>query len=601
MAIVLVTTLVALLVNAVALLAYEASALRDAHIADFRTQAEILGRASVAAIAFNDRKAASHDLMLLRAREDIDAAAIYDAKGTLFAEYARAGYAEPPRSAAAAGHRIEGDNVALFHPVVEQGEAVGMVYLSGRTGLRDRLLGYLAILGGVIVLALGVSWAFSVWLQRSITAPIQHVAAAARQVVERRDFSVRARKTTEDEIGMLADALNNMLADLEREISERREAEGALKVADRRKDEFLATLAHELRNPLAPIRNALYLLKSAKNDEPAAAEARAIINRQVNQMVRLVDDLLDVSRITTGKLALRRAATDLRDIARNALEATEPLARARQLDLRVDLPSSSAPINADATRLAQVFINLLSNAVKFTDQGGRIAFSAALDGPDVVVSVADTGIGIAPQMLDKLFEIFTQADQSLERSAGGLGVGLWLSRGLVELHGGTLAAKSEGLGRGAQFIVRIPGIALSREPVARDARGAGRAPPPPKRRILLVDDNLDFVNTFAAMLRGLGEDVHVEHDGEAALTAAARLRPEIAFLDIGLPKMNGYDLARSLRRLPETAHSILVAVTGWGQPKDLEAAKDAGFDEHMVKPVDLDRVLGILGRASTRL
>ncbi|HUQ73309.1 MAG TPA: ATP-binding protein [Burkholderiales bacterium] len=596
MAIALGTTLVALLVNGIALIAYEVTAFREAHMADLRTQAAIIGRATAAAIAFSDRTTAMKDLLMLSAREDIIAAAVYDSKGNLFAEYVRGGGEKLPPRAGPPGHHFQGDQVSLMYPVVEEGETTASVYLRGRTGLQERLHGYLLILGGVFALALGVAWAFSAWLQSTITGPIQHVAAAAREVVERRDYSVRARKTSDDEIGVLADGLNRMLADLEREIRERTEAEDALKVADRRKDEFLATLAHELRNPLAPIRNSLYLMKLTEADPQASAKARAVIERQVNQMVRLVDDLLDVSRITTGKLALRRERADLLDIVRSALEAVAPQAAARQLEVRSYLPSPGTPVNVDATRLSQVFTNLLSNAVKFSNVAGRIDFRVALEGDNLVASVADTGIGVAPETLARLFEIFTQADHSLERTVGGLGVGLWLSRRLVELHGGTLEGASEGLGKGAAFTVRIPGVALARE--ARPAAGAtpGARPANASRKILIIDDNADFANTFAQLLRSMGEDAQVEYDGGSGLSAARLMRPEIVFLDIGMPGMNGYDVARQLRAAPETANCRLVAVTGWGQPRDRALASEAGFDEHMVKPLDLDRVRAILAR-----
>jgi two-component system, sensor histidine kinase len=594
LAVMLATTLIALTANGVALLVYEMGSLRDAYLADLRAQAEIIGRASAAALAFGDPKAAAQDLVILRARDDIRSAAIYDAKGALFARYARANAEAAPATPGAAGGRAEGDDFTLFHPVFEQAELVGTVYLRGHTGLRERLLGYLTILGAVMAGALGLAWLFSIWLRRSITDPIQDVALAARQVVERRDYSVRAKKTTQDEIGLLADAMNNMLQELEREIRERRDVQRALQLADLRKDQFLATLAHELRNPLAPIRNSLVLMELGQNDPRALADARAIMDRQVNQLVRLVDDLLDVSRISTGKLVLRRARVDLREVARNALEAVMPLAQARRQDLRARLPQAASPVNADATRLAQVLINLLNNAVKFTDPGGRIDFDISLEGPDLVAHVRDTGIGIDPGTIGRLFEIFSQADQSLERSTGGLGVGLWLSRRLVELHGGTLESRSEGRGKGAEFTVSIPGIAVQ-EAASGDERAAAQRHAAARRRVLVVDDNVDFATTFAALLRGLGAEVQVEHDGAAGLAAAERLRPDIAFLDIGMPKLNGYDLARHLRELQRTANCLLVAVTGYAQPADLERAREAGFDEHMVKPVDPGRVRSLLG------
>ena len=597
MAVVIATTVIALLVSAAAMLFYEVRTLRETHLAELRTQAEIIGRASGPALAFKDRKAAAQDLLMLRGRPDIELAALYALDGTLFASYARAGQSGIPPRARAPGYRVEGDSVTLFHAVTDANEDLGTVFLRSSAGLRERMQDYVAILGGVLALSLAVAWLVSVWLQRAVTGPILNVAGAARQVFERRDFSVRAEKRTEDEIGMLADTLNRMLADLEREMTERREAEGAIRAADRRKDEFLATLAHELRNPLAPIRNALYIMQAARDNPAAVGEARAIIERQLGQMVRLVDDLLDVSRITTGKLNLRKEQVDARAVAQSAIEAVEPLARARGHALRVALPPTGVTLDADPTRLAQVFLNLLNNAIKFTDPGGRIDFEVELAAGELVARVRDSGVGIAAEMREEIFEMFAQADRSLERSTMGLGVGLSLARRLVELHCGTISVSSAGPGKGAEFVVRIP-LAGERQPAARDDRvPLARASSARPHRILLADDNLDFASSFATLLRRMGNEVRVEHDGPAALAAAGEFRPEIAFLDIGLPKLNGFDLARRLRGLSATAGSKLVAVTGWGQPSDRQLASEAGFDDYMVKPVEIERIQAILRAA----
>ena len=492
----------------------------------------------------------------------------------------------------------------LFHPIVEKGDTIGTVYVRTRYGLRDRVLAYLGIVGVVMAAALAAALALLAWMQRAFTRPILDVTDAARAVVERRDYSVRAGRSTEDEIGVLADAFNSMLKEVEtrsqalvasneslqREMLERVEAENALRVADRRKDEFLATLAHELRNPLAPIRNALYLLQSAGEDAKLATSARGMIERQLHQMVRLVDDLLDVSRISTGKLALRRERVELRSVAQNAIEAVEPLFHARGHTLKVEMPPAGVYVNADPTRLAQVFLNLLNNAAKFTDPGGRVDFTLKVEASELVARVRDNGIGIAPETREMIFDMFAQADRSLERSAMGLGVGLSLSRRLVELHGGTIEVQSEGIGRGSEFIVRIP---VPSTDVARELR-ASRAPlrNGVRHRILLADDNRDFATSLAALLRSMGNEVRVEHDGAAALEAAGEFKPDFAFLDIGLPKLNGFDLAKKLR----TAHAsgILVAVTGWGQATDRELAREAGFDHYIVKPVEIDRIQSIL-------
>jgi two-component system, sensor histidine kinase len=295
-----------------------------------------------------------------------------------------------------------------------------------------------------------------------------------------------------------------------------------------------------------------------------------------------------VSRISTGKLALRRERAELRSVVQNAIEAVEPLFHSRGHTLKAELPPPGVYVHADPTRLSQVYLNLLHNAAKFTDPGGRVDFRVILEGGELAASVRDNGIGIAPEMREVIFEMFAQADRSLERAATGLGVGLSLSRRLVELHGGTIEVKSEGIGRGAEFIVRIPGAGVAPE----HAPAPGRDLRDSRHRILLADDNRDFTVSLAALLRSMGNDVRVEHDGAAALAAAEEYQPDFAFLDIGLPKLNGFDLARKL--CSRKAPCILVAVTGWGQESDLKLARDAGFDDYIVKPVELDRVQSIL-------
>jgi signal transduction histidine kinase len=572
MVVVLAVALVALLVNAVVLVVYEVRTYRQALLVETRAQASLLGRAAAPALAFNDRKEANAALASLKGRGDVVAAALYGPDGKVFASY---GPSEPP-----------GNVVRVSREIVEGGQRLGSVELVTRSALRERILAFAGILVAVMVVALGAALLLSAWLQRVLTQPILDIDAAARSVVGRRDFTVRARRTTDDEIGVLAEAFNRMLEEVEASHAE-------LRGADRRKDEFLATLAHELRNPLAPIRNALYLLRAAPPDAPSSHEARAMIERQVNQMVRLIDDLIDVSRITTGKLALRRERVEVGAVARSAIEAVEPAMRARRHELKVDLPGTPVYVSADATRLAQVFLNLLNNACKFTEPGGHIAFSLSLEHGMLVGRVRDDGIGIPAHQLQSVFEMFNQADRSLERTAGGLGVGLALSRRLVELHGGSIEARSGGDGRGAEFVVRIPALGADAGP-ASGAGGRSAAAGHARRRILLVDDNRDYVDSLAAVLQAEGNDVRVEHDGAAGLDAAVAFRPEYAFLDIGMPGLNGFELARRLRERTETREAILVAVTGFSQPADRTKGKEAGFDRYLVKPVEIDALREIL-------
>jgi signal transduction histidine kinase len=381
------------------------------------------------------------------------------------------------------------------------------------------------------------------------------------------------------------------------EIAERQRAEAALREADRRKDQFLATLAHEMRNPLAPVRNALQIMRLAGDDPVAAEQARDMIERQVQQMVRLVDDLLDISRITRGKVALKTERVGLSSVVADAVETSRPLIEAARHELTVSLPADPIELEADPTRLAQVLSNLLNNAAKYTDPGGRIRLSAGREVGGVTVRVRDTGIGIAPEMLPRIFDLFVQADRSGQRGQGGLGIGLTLVRTLVEMHGGTVEAHSGGPGQGSEFIVRLP-LTRTQQPSSPEGNGQDSpAPELPPRRVLVVDDHVDAAQSLAMLMRILGQDVRTAHDGSQALREARDFQPQVAFLDIGLPGMTGYDLARRFRDQPGGDKVLLVALTGWGQEEDRRRAREAGFNEHLTKPVEPSALEELLARA----
>jgi two-component system CheB/CheR fusion protein len=358
--------------------------------------------------------------------------------------------------------------------------------------------------------------------------------------------------------------------------------------ADRRKDEFLAMLGHELRNPLTPILNCLHVMRRYQPGGSEFEANRRILERQVRHMGRLVDDLLDISRITRGKIQLRVEPVELAGVVERAVAATRPLVEGRRHDLRVALPAEPVWLEADPTRLEQVLANLLNNATKYTEPGGRIELTAAREGREVVLRVRDNGIGITPDLLPRVFELFMQADRSLDRAQGGLGIGLTLVHRLVELHGGRVEAHSAGPGRGSEFIVRLPLPAGSASPQTP----ADEAPPEPaspgrrSTRVLVVDDNRDSAESLAMMFGLDGHEVHLAYDGPAAVEAALAYRPEVIFLDIGLPGLDGYEVARRLRGMPELAGVLLVAMTGYGQEEDRRRCRDAGFDLHLVKPVD---------------
>jgi signal transduction histidine kinase/ActR/RegA family two-component response regulator len=363
-----------------------------------------------------------------------------------------------------------------------------------------------------------------------------------------------------------------------------RRHEQALSAADHRKDIFLATLAHELRNPLAPLRNALELQRRAAGDHKIVEAARAMMERQVGHMVRLVDDLLDMSRITGGRLQLQKRVLALSEVFHVAVETSKPLIEASKHEFTLQVPQQPIYVQADPTRLAQVFANLLNNAAKYTPPGGHIWLTAEMRGGEAAVFVRDTGIGIASDDLPRIFELFTQIAPLLERSKGGLGIGLGLVKGLVELHGGTISATSGGLGKGSEFTVRLPIVATvaNAVDVINDEKPSRQTS---CRRIVVADDLGDAADSLAAMLRMMGHDTRAAYDGVEAVQTVAAFKPDVVFLDIGMPKMNGYDVARSIRSQPDGKYVTLVALTGWGQEQDRRRAADAGFDHHLTKPV----------------
>ena len=372
-----------------------------------------------------------------------------------------------------------------------------------------------------------------------------------------------------------------------REIAAQRDA---LKDADRRKDEFLATLAHELRNPLAPLRHGLDLLRRAP-ESAEAPEIREMMDRQLVHLVRLIDDLLDVSRVSQGKIELRRRVVAAAEIVEAALEASRPLIESSGHALDLDLPEAPIWLDADPTRLEQVVGNLLNNAAKYTPRGGRIRVSLGQEGGEAVMAVADTGLGIPAEMQTRVFDLFAQVSHHLDRSRGGLGIGLALVKQLVVMHGGSVSARSAGAGRGSVFTVRLP---------VTQAAAQEAAPPPAAPvetrplKVLVVDDNEAVAQTVGWMLEAIGHDYRLVHDGRDALAAAREFRPDAILLDIGLPGMDGYEVCRALRREPAFRATPIIAQTGWGQERDKTLASEAGFDRHLVKPVGLDRLESLL-------
>ena len=379
-----------------------------------------------------------------------------------------------------------------------------------------------------------------------------------------------------------------------RDVTERRQSEEALREAmealreaDRRKNEFLALLAHELRNPLAPLRNGLQVMRLASGNENVIAKTRDMMDRQLSHMVRLIDDLLDISRIGSNKMELRRSRVLLADIVSSAVETARPALDAAGLELRVSLPPEPVHLNADLTRLAQVFGNLLNNSAKYTERGGRVRLTAKRAGDEISVAVQDTGIGIPAYALSTIFDLFSQVDRSIERSTGGLGIGLALVKGLIEMHGGTVEAESPGQDQGSTFTVRLPILENRPVPPARIPAGERRDSSGSKRRILVVDDNLDSAESMTMMLQLLENEVRTAHDGLTAVELAEQFRPQVILMDIGMPNLNGYEATQRIREQPWGHGVVIIALTGWGQEEDRTRSKEAGCDGHMVKPVNL--------------
>jgi PAS domain S-box-containing protein len=403
--------------------------------------------------------------------------------------------------------------------------------------------------------------------------------------------NIRPLKTPD---GRLTGAINCFydITERSRLVRQTREQAAALVDLHRRKDEFLAMLSHELRNPLAPIVNALELLRRHNEEDAFQNQIREMMTRQVGRLTRLVDDLLDVSRITTGMIRLHAESISVSDIMGQAAQTVRPLIEQRRHELNVSLPPQATWLHADAARLEQVLVNLLTNAAKYTDEGGRIWLSAGQEDDAVVLRVRDTGVGMAPELLPHIFEMFTQAERSLDRSQGGLGIGLCLVQRLVELHGGTVDVHSA-LGEGSEFVVRLP---VMRTPMATSSSPtvATVEPPGTGRRVLIVDDSVDTAQSLAMLLKTSGHDVRIAHDGQTGLEASLDHTPDGVLLDIGLPGLSGYDVAMRMRQQPGLGHVMFIAMTGYGQGAALQRSQEAGFDHHLVKPADFSKVQEIL-------
>jgi signal transduction histidine kinase/ActR/RegA family two-component response regulator len=588
MRVVLLTTAIAVSVTGLATLVRELFVYQAAWVADLSTEAAILALSTGPALAFDDHALAQRNLDALQARRRVMVAALYSPNGRVYASFVRPGEAPPPLPHPPEGVRSSGDRVEFVQRVQRNGEVLGTIYLRAQYDITRRVEAYIGIFVLGSLLSMVIAYFLSKKLQKGITEPLDAIAAVARDIVSRRDYSLRATKTSDDEIGVVVDAFNKMLEEVQTRSL-------ALADADRRKDEFLATLAHELRNPLAPIRHAVKLLESKSAQEQQHQWARDVISRQVQRMALLLDDLLDVSRITRGRLDLKVEAVDLESLVGTAVETVRPLIEARQHQLSVALPSQRVILMADPLRLSQSLSNLLTNAAKYTDAHGQITLVISLLPDEVIMSVKDTGIGFEPGALPGMFEMFSQVDSAIDRAEGGLGIGLALVKGLIELHGGTIQGFSAGLGLGSEFTIHLP-MTLVIQGAAEPAIEPPNAQLATDTRfkVVVADDNRDAADSLALLLDIGGYHVFVGHSGEEALAIARQRLPDAMILDIGMPDVTGYEVARRIREEPWGKGVLLIAVTGWGQKEDKALAAAAGFDHHLTKPVDPDHVERLL-------
>jgi signal transduction histidine kinase/ActR/RegA family two-component response regulator len=625
MRIVVLTTAIALLAAGIGMLTHDLSVYRDSWVADLDTQASILATSTASALVSGDRSVADRNVAALEVRPTVLVTALYAANGKLYASFVRAGEAPPPLQLQAVVRtaRVSGGSVELIQPIMQNGQRLGAILLRAHHDIGGRALAYLGIFSLVTLMSMLVALLLSTALQKVITEPLDSMANVAREVVTRRDYSLRAHSTTDDEIGFVVEAFNSMLdevqararaleqsnAALTSEVQIRQTAEvalaransrlestmAALKEGDRKKDEFLATLAHELRNPLAPVIHAVKLMESPAADERQRQWGREVIARQVERMALLLDDLLDVSRITRGRLELRKDYVDLQSLVNSAVETARPLIDAKNHTLTLDLPADPVELEVDPLRLSQALSNLLTNAAKYTDAQGHIRLTAYQDEQGLAIRVTDNGIGIESAVIKGLFEMFSQIDSAIDRAEGGLGIGLALVKGLVALHGGSVQATSPGLGQGSEFTIRLPrSVVVERRAASSTKPSAVAVLAGPRGKVVVADDNRDAADSLKLLLELSGYDTFVAYNGQQALDFGARERPSAFILDVGMPDMTGYEVARRIRQQAWGRSALLVAVTGWGQDDDKERAKAAGFDHHFTKPVNPEAVEQVL-------
>ena len=599
LAIVLTSTMVLLLAST-AFIAFELFIFQESTVRQLSTQATIIGYNSTAALLFNDRSSAAHTLAALRAEPHILAASIYAKDGAVFATYVRRGVTElPPLTESMLenpGHVFKNNKLILVRDIEDKGERIGSVRIvSDLTEFSARLKRYLVIVGLVFLLSIGAAVAMSSGLQRVISRPILHLVSCARTVSTEKNYSVRATPTSRDELGLLVQTFNEMLVHIQQRDEALEKARVEAETANRAKDEFLAVVSHELRTPLTPVLAWARMLRNGQLDQEATTRAVESIERNVRAQAQLIGDLLDVSRIITGKLRLDVRPVDLAAVVEAAVESVRPTAEVKGVQLQATLEPHAGLVSGDPDRLQQVVWNLLSNAIKFTPKDGRVEVRVARTESHIQLTVSDTGKGIHPEFLPYAFDRFRQADSTITRSYGGLGLGLAIVRHLVELHGGQVRAESAGEGRGASFVVELPLAAIQQGPSPAPIQaGVDRelpftpAPTLAGLRVMLVDDEPDTLETLCAILSQCGAEVRMAGSAGEAIAVMQQWQPTLLIADVGMPGEDGYALLRKVRALETDCGRTLpaLALTAYARVEDRVKVLASGFQMHVAKPVE---------------
>jgi signal transduction histidine kinase/CheY-like chemotaxis protein len=600
------TSGVAILLVCLALTALDYANVRRETIASLEAQSLIVAMNSGAPLAFADRRSADEALAAFGTRPSVALASLYDVSGGKFASYRRPQGVAPSAVEALPQGGVFPRWIRHVTPVQERGQVLGRLeVVLDLADLHRHVLRNLLLSALVSLVAVGLVYAVSLRLNQILVRPIDQLSRTARRVSETKDYTLRAQKVSDDELGDFTDVFNQMLAQIQKQDLEIQASRAEALHASQLKDEFLATLSHELRTPMTPILGWAQILQRSAHDNPQVLQAAEVIERNARAQNRIVDDLLDMSRIISGKVRLDVQALDMASVIGAAMDTVAAAAQARGISLEQEFEPGAGLTRGDPHRLQQVLWNLLSNAIKFTGAGGRVRVRLRRVGPDLEVEVADTGQGIAPAFLPYVFERFRQADSSNTRQHSGLGLGLAIVKQLVELHGGTVSVHSEGVDRGATFRVRLPVVA----PTAGALRPTGFTPmpavkvhPEPSagslagRRLLVVDDEADARQLIEHLLRDAGAEVRVVASAAEALQAMASFRPDVLLSDIAMPVENGYELIRAVRALPEDTGGRVpaIALTAFARGEDRHRAMSAGFQRHLAKPVDQGELLEVI-------